>query len=410
MLDTKSFRTNVFLPYSILLILLLSSCGTPKLLKEQFANDDVIGLVQNYDNQKPKYQKKIVNHIFSNHDFSKDSYGDLIAFQNSSRSADLETRFSDVIKIREDSILSVLDQFKSVRSIASYYKEHADEQSFLCPIVAGTLTQNIQEYEYPDVRTIYREFKNTNIRDSIYPYYAEKRAEALPLAMSKVDKYCQSEVKLLSIYKSEGRERIPQVASTAFEHLIDQLLDYDFPQDQKQLVGLYNKITTRHNPISGIKDVVKDETQKMVKDINGCRKDMVKDLLDPSSTNRYMLPTLPISVKKETVKFPANDFKAIANVYKKPTPHGKINTLLSIASWIPGYIGTAATLADLYKTYKDTKNQANEVAPYIKRMATSVYKNFESTCCQEYDESFENIKKSVLKSQEKLKQAIYEDF
>ncbi len=392
------------------LFFFLSSCGTSQLVKEHIKSDNIAELINDHNNLKSNKQKKIESFIFTKHDFSKNSYGELKTFRDKSISDNLRIKFAQIIDAREDSILAVLDGYEKITDIASYYKKHADEQPFLNPIIAGTLLQNIQNYEYSDVRAIYREFKNTDIQDSIYTIYQEKRSQALPLAMNSVDKYCKSEIKLIDIYKKEGKKRIPQVSSIAFEKIVDQLLDCDLSQNMSKLKDRYSKITYMHNPITSIKDIVKDEAQKMSKDINECRSEIVKELLDCSYTNRYRLPTFKIAVKKKPTKFPTNDFMAITNIYNKPTPQSKTNTLLSIASWLPGYVGAAATIADLYKTYKDTKKQAGEVAPYIKRMATVVFKNFTATCSQEYDDSFEDIRKSIVKSQEKFKEAIYEDF
>lgn len=399
-----------YLWMTIVTLLILSSCGTPKIVKEHIETDNILGLIDDYASQSPKNKKIIEKHIFAHHDYSKNTYGELKNFHNKSQSENLMWKFSGIIKNREDSILSILDGFDKIKDISSYYKKHEDEQSFLTPIIAGTLLQNIQEYEYKDVRTIYREFKNTEIKDSIYPIYVEKRSHALPAAMNSVDKYCKSEIKLIDVYKAEGKKRIPQVASTAFEQMIDQLLDCDLSQNQSQLKVQYNNITSKYNPISPIKNVVKDEVQKMMKDINECRAEIIKELLDSRNTNKYKLPSIPIIVKKKSVYYPTKDFKAIASIYNKPTPQNKLSTALSIASWLPGFIGAAASAADIYKTYKDTQKKAAEVTPYIKHMATAVFKNFAATCNQEYDESFKNVRKSILKNQEQLKQSIYEDF
>lgn len=392
------------------LITCITSCGTPGIIKEHIAADDISGLIDDYNRQKPKIQKKIASHIFSNHNFCEDSYGSLIDFRNRCLDESLWLKFDNIIKVREDSILSVLDSFDNIISIASYYNKHSDEQDFLRPIVAGTLTQGIEEYEYKDVRAMFRAFKDTDIKDTIFPYYIAKREEALPQAISAVDAYCKSEMKIFNVYRNEGKKRIPQVSAKAFEKMIDQLLDFNIPNNQSQLMSLYNNITGKNNPIGAIKDIVKDETGKMMKDMNECRGELVKELLDYPNSKRYKLPTIPISVKKIPVKCPINDFKTISIIQNKPDKQSKATVLLSLASWLPGIVGTAATVADIYKTFKDEEKKAAEVSPHIKIMAKSVFANFIQTCKEEYDASFNNIKKTILKSHEQLKQAIHEDF
>lgn len=405
----KGFYSIVAL-VGLILTISFSSCATPREIKEHIKTDNISELIADHNGQKPKNQRKIEDYIFNSHDFSKDSYGNLKAYRDKSTQDNMQSQLSVIINAREKSILAVLDSFENIKSIAAYYRGHFDEQSFLNPIIAGTLTQNISDYEYKDVRVIYREFRNTDIADSIYPYYAEKRELALPLAIASVEKYLKSELKLFDIYKAEGKDYIPQIASKAFEQLIDQLLDCDLSKNTPQLKEQYNRITSRNNPITAIKNVVKDEAQKMMKDMNECRSEIVKELIDAKFSSRYEIPTLPISVKKRNVKYPSSELNTIASVYQRPNPQSTINTVLSIASWLPGFIGTVATAANIYKTYKDTKKQATEVSPYIKKMATVVFNNFKATCTQEYNESYEKLREPILESQKQLKQAIYEDF
>ena len=238
--------------YTILIyafIICMTSCGTPGLIKEHIAADDISGLIDDYNKQKPKYQKKIASYIFSNHNFCKDSYGSLIGFRNRCLDENLWLKFDNIIKVREDSILSVLDSFTNIKSIASYYKKHSDEQDFLRPIVAGTLTQGIEEIGYQDVRAMYRAFKDTDIKDTIFPYYNAKREEALPQAIKAVDTYCKSEMKIFNVYRNEGKKRIPQVSAIAFEKMIDQLLDFNIPNNQSQLINQYKNLTGKNNPV-----------------------------------------------------------------------------------------------------------------------------------------------------------------
>ena len=394
----------------LIVITSITSCGAPSVIKKHIKSDDVLGLIDDYKTQKPKYQRTIIDYIFTKHNFQKDSYATLTDFRFKSLDEYLMLKFDNIVKLREDSILSILDSYDNIKNIATYYKTHDDEHTFLMPIVIGVLTQNITEYEYKDVRAIYREFKDTDIKDSIFPYYNIKREEALPQAVSTVEAYCVSEMKIFEAYRKAGRERIPQVSSKAFEKMIDEVLDFDIPKSQKQLLDIYNKTTSRNNPIVEIKEVVKDETGKMMKDMNECRGDLVKELLDVSSTKKYNLSKIPISVKKIPIKCPVNDFKAISDIQNRPEKRNKTGIILSLASWIPGFIGTAATVADLYKGYKDAEKKAAEISPYMKKMAKSVYTNFLQTCNREYDTSLDIVKKSVLKSQENLKHAIYEDF
>jgi len=372
--------------------------------------DDVDALIDDHNIQKTKVQKKIEEFFFTNHDFSRDTYGDLTRFQRQSVSEALQAKFSALVDKREDSILTVLDGFDDINSVSSYYKNHSDEQPFLKPIVIGTIMQDIEDKDYYDARVLYRAFEATDIRDTIYTFYAEKRVLALPQVKVALENYCKSELKLIDVYKKEGRKRIPQVSSTAFDRLIDQLLDEDIPNNPVEIKKTFSRISSKHNPITPIKEIIKDETSGLVKDINECRADLANELLYRPILNRYRLPTIQISVKKKDVKCPVNDFVKIASVYSKPAPNSKVGALLSLASWLPGYVGMAATALDIYKAYKDTKNKANEASPYIKKMATDVFNNLTATCYKEYDESFSDIRKTIVQSQEQLKQAIYEDF
>lgn len=412
---SNNFRNDSISVFKIFMLYILTitftSCGTPRIIKEHIAADDIPSLIDDYNGQKSKHQKRISEYIFTSHNFSTDSYGTLLYYQGKSIDDIMKSKFDTVIKHREDSILSVLDNYKQINSIASYYKLHEDEQIFLRPIVAGTLTQNIADYEYKDVRSIYREFKDTDLKDSIYPYYVVKREEAMPQAISVVEAYCKNEMKIFEIYRKEGRGRIPKVSANAFEKVIDNLLDNDIPSDQKRLTTLYKTITGKYNPITAIKDVVKDETGKMMKDMNECRNDLVKELTDYPISNKHKVPTIPISVKKVDVKCPLNEFKAIENLQNQQANRkSKVSTLLSIASWIPNIIGDIASVADIYKTYKDTKKNAEEVSPLIQKMAKAVFVNFNKACQTEYDNSFKTVKQSIQNSHNKLKQAIYEDF
>lgn len=394
----------------ILLLCLFSSCATPKIIKEHIRADNIDGLIGDYHHQKPKHQKVIEQYIFTSHDFSRDSYGDLNRFVNKSENELLRSKFSAIVSSREDSILQVLDGLDDIKSISSYFKTHPDEQTFLKPIVTGTLTQNIADHEYPDVREVYLAFKNTDIADSIYPYYQSKRNMALPQIGTVLEKYCASEMKIFELYRKEGRKSIPQISSNAYGPLIDQLLDNDIPSSPAETRKLFSKITSKHNPLTAIKETIKSEVNGMVKDINECRVDLAKQLLAGPNLSRCKLPTIQIVVKRREVKCPTGDFQEISKMHNKPAPNSKVNTLLSLASFLPGYIGTAASVVDIYKTYKDSKRQAEEVSPYIKKMAKSVFKNFNDACYQEYDESFGKIRKTVIESQEQFKRLIYENY
>ena len=155
----------------LVVITSITSCGTHGVIKKHIKSDDVFGLIDDYKTQKPKYQKKIIDYIFTKHNFQNDSYATLTDFRFKSLDEYLMIKFDNIVKLREDSILSVLDSYDNINKIATYYKTHDDEHTFLRPIVIGVLTQNITEYEYKDVRAIYREFKDTDIKDSIFPYY-----------------------------------------------------------------------------------------------------------------------------------------------------------------------------------------------------------------------------------------------
>ena len=147
--------------YYLLLSFFIASCGTPKLLKEHLETDNIASLISDYHELKPKYKTKITQHIFSQHDFSKDSYGTLVNYRDKCNDILLAESFDSVVSMREGQILEHLDNCGDVNCVADYYRSHSDEQPFLCPVISATLTQNIEDYDYIDVRTMYRAFKGT---------------------------------------------------------------------------------------------------------------------------------------------------------------------------------------------------------------------------------------------------------
>lgn len=385
----------------------LSSCGTPKIVKEHLANDDVLGLINDYQTQKPKHRQIVSQHLFGIHDYGKDNYGTLQNFRKQAVLEPLVIYYDSLIDKRESNILETIDGFSNIDQVASYYKSHTDEQNFLHPVLTGVLMQNIEDYDYVDVRRMYRAFSQTDISDSIYPYYSKKRTESLPYAMKVVDEYCDTELKLVNAYMNDGHKQIPQVAANAFDGMIDDLLDMEVPNDMDRVKGTYQSITNSKNPVTDIKNLVRSECTLLAQDIKECRSDLINQLLETTDSHHYKMPVFTIKVNKKDVGFPINDFKAIAQIQNRTSG---TSTLLSLASFIPGAIGWIASALDIYKSSSDAKEQGQELLPYMKQLSVNVFKNLRSTCVKQYNESFNGIKKDVKDSQKLLKQEIYENY
>lgn len=404
-------KTKAAITSEIHLLILFSffmvSCGTPKLLKEHLETDNINLLINDYHELKPKYRTMITQHIFGQHDFSKDSYGTLVNYRDKSNDILLTESFDSVVSIREDQILEHLDNCGDVNSVAEYYKSHSDEQSFLDPVVSATLTQNIEDYGYIDVRTMYRAFKGTNICDSIYPYYQEKRATALPAAKAIVQDYCKNELKLLEVYRQDGRKKMPEIANQTYEVVIDKLLEEDFPEGKSNLTALYGRITEVNNPAPKVQAHINQLMQDLRNDMNECRENLVVQLTGYSEWGAWRVPELTADVKKMSVKCPIGDMMTISSIQNRRSTS---STLLSLASFIPGAIGLLATAADIYKSYKDSKEKANELTPYIKSMAMTINKNLKNTCNKEYDTALKSLKKNIEHSQNKLNKYIDEKY
>ena len=407
MLEKTKTALKDDIPLLILLSYFMVSCGTPKLLKEHLEADNIACLINDYHELKPKYKSKISQYIFSQHDFSKDSYGMLIQYRDKSNDILLIGSFDSVVSKREDQILEHLDNCGDVNSVADYYKSHSDEQAFLSPVVSAALTQNIEDYDYLDVRSMYRAFMGTNICDSIFPYYQEKRGLALPVAKAIVQEYCKNELKLLEVYRKDGRKEIPEIANQAYGVVVDQLLENDFPEGRSNLTTLYGRIMEENNPAPKIQTHINQLTQDLRNDMNECRENLVLQLIGYSDRGAWRVPDLTVNVKKLSVKCPIEDMITISSIQNRPSTS---STLLSLASFIPGVIGLFATAADIYKSYQDSKEMANELTPYIKNMAITINKNLKSTCNKEYDTAMKSLKKNIDRSQNKLNNYIDEKY
>ena len=403
---TKAVLTNDIYVL-ILLSFLMTSCGTPKLLKEHLKADNIACLINDYHELKPKYKSKIAQYVFNQHDFSKDSYGMLIQYRDKSNDILLIESFDSVVSKREDQILEHLDKCGDVNSVADYYKSHTDEQAFLSPVVSATLTQNIEDYDYLDVRSMYRAFMGTNICDSIFPYYQQKRELALPAAKAIVKNYCKNEMKLLEVYRKDGRNKIPEIANQTYGVVIDQLLEKDFPEGRYNLTALYERIMDENNPAPKIQTHINQLTQDLRNDMNECRENLVVQLTAYSDGEAWRVPNLSVNVKKIPVKCPIEDMMTISSIQNRQSTS---STLLSLASFIPGVIGLFATAADIYNSYKDSKETANELTPYIKNMAITINKNLKSTCNKEYDTAMKSLKKNIERSQNQLNKYIDEKY
>ncbi len=392
-----------------IILFFFSSCATPKLLKQHLETDDINALLDDYHKMKPRNQKIITDHLFNNHNYYSNTYGELLEFREKTIFDPLLPRYDSIITERENHILKVLDRYQDINDVATYFKSHTDEQDFLTPIIAGALLKNFKEYEYSDMRNVYRAFNGTSICDSIFPFYSIKRDSLLPLAMETVKNYCAAEEKLINAYKKEGRRSVIEIASNAYDKLIDPLLDYDIPDNTSKVKDDFQEMTSSYNPVGEIESKISEQTVNLIADINECRTDLIYELLGTSSVNGYKIGQIPVSVTKYPVKCPIDLYNSIASIENRGSSLG--SNLLSIASiFITGFWGLAATALDIYNSAEEAKEQAREVSPYISSLAKKVYDNFKTTCYKEYDTSFNQVKKDIIYTQERLKNTIYENY
>ncbi|MBP3467202.1 MAG: hypothetical protein J6K01_06270 [Paludibacteraceae bacterium] len=375
-------------------------------IKRDIKYDDVSALIYDYQTQKPGFHAVIEKHLFEVHDYNKDGYNKILAYQKQSDNVEyLRLKFDSIRDAYEDSIVRILDRCTSLNDIASFYKNHTEERLFLKPLLSEFVTYNLQDNEYFEVRSFYKSLKNTDLNPVVEPIYLSMRDSAMKVFTPMVDKYCNKELELLEEYRKGGARGYINAVDNSFGKLIDVLIDEEWPKSMSQVKSIYQKHSSANNPIAAIRNSIIGNIKPYLREINQGRVAFVKDALDVNPGN-YQVKKVNVSVVKVPVKCPTSEIMSVSKIQNK---EDKVSTVLSIASFIP-YVEYVATAADVVYSYKKAKDDAKEMSPHMKKMATKVASYLKAACDEEYNNSYRKLKNDIVKSQKVFRSVLYENF
>lgn len=202
--------------YIYVFAIVVTSCGSAKIVSKDIVKGDVIALIQ--DNTKyPQSREQITKYLTNDVDYSKKSYQELVTYRSFAKDDPiLFENYSSLVEMRENTIIESLYDM-DIKEIASYYIQHRDEHVFLKPFLYDSYVDALESLPYQTAKKVNMEFANTdlgkdiynaliNYRNKIYPYaniFGEEYEDAVFAKLSNMNLH-----EVATYYKDNVRDRM----------------------------------------------------------------------------------------------------------------------------------------------------------------------------------------------------------
>lgn len=452
----KSMKAMTKLMFFLVVSQLLFSCGMPKTLKTHLETDDVYWLINDYDLHR-KYQPTIQNYLAYTHNYDNESYTQVETYQREARSDSLKKVFQRVLDDKRDHAISRAWSIpKDVNYMLRHYHENLDVAPFIYPVIrqrveeiissidmgrtvdvfseihntefekdilpalSNRLTDLLESASYLQTRDLYRKIKGSDLEVAVRPFYSQRREEYLPEVNKQLDEYCKREIAMLNKCKKEGAKGIKEIANDASSSMLNSIMNTYIPNNTKKINSLFNDMNATHNPILRIKEKVKNTLNPLLTKMEMERARAYQDIVGEYIPYEAKVGTVPIKVKRVNVKCPSKTLLAIAQIQGQSSGYETLNDLFgvydefdNVGLGIPGVWGMLATAAGWFFGYKAEQakaERARKLEPKVKALSKSVISGMESACQKEYDNSFNEIKQSIIKSQANFRKEVIANY
>ena len=378
-----------------------------EIIDEHLSRNDIEALIEDCIKYHD-YSTPIVNYLLYDIDYTNADYSLLIHYQDLAlQDSILYNGYESLIILKEEKILDHVSKL-DIDGIADYYNTNPSEQSFLRPVLCDAFLTIIDTLQYVDIKALYNSFKNTDIGDSIVPYYIEMREAIKPVITNSYEAYCTTEKEIEEYYKEKTKEELDLYVANHIEAFIEAIFDKDLPRKQEKINEKFKASFYHSFSTNSMIEIVNANITELISILNSGRIDFIESLSEEDVDNtRFTIPY--------EVNYIKNDFQKVLNIsdlYKISEIQHRTDWLglvLGAASlFTGGWAGLALSVLDIHHGVKDVKGKAAEVLPYIQSFVTKTLTYLEDVSSYFTAEGFSQYDRKSVQSSNNFEEVIYE--
>lgn len=378
-----------------------------EIIDEHLSKNDIEALIEDCIKYHD-YSTAIANYLLYDIDYTNADYSLLTHYQDLAlQDSILFNGYESLIILKEEKILDHVSKL-DIDGIADYYKTNPSEQSFLRPVLCDAFLTIIDTLQYVDIKTLYNSFKNTDIGDSISPYYIEMRETIKPVITNSYEAYCTTEKEIKEYYKEKAKEELDLYVANHIETFIEAIFDKDLPRKQEKINEKFKTSFYHSFSMNSMIEIVNTNITELTSVLNAGRIDFIESLSEEGVDNtRFTIPY--------EVSYIKNDFQKVMNIsdlYKISEIQHKIDwfgLVLGAASFFTGgWAGLALSVLDIHHGVKDVKGKAAKALPYIQSFVTKTQTYLEDVSSYCITEGFSQYDRKSVQSSNNFKEVIYE--